>query len=58
VSLYALEEKLADVRRILIHAGQTRTPLRPEVRALAGLAEQLHHQVLNKIVGPETVGDP
>jgi hypothetical protein len=46
VALLALEPKLADVRRILVHAGHVRCPYRSEVRALGALAEQLHRQVL------------
>ncbi len=51
VALHALEPKLADVRRILLVASTTRTPLKPEVRALAHLAEELHHRVLRELVG-------
>ena len=49
VSLYALEAKLADVRRILVHAGSTRAEaFRSDVRALGSLVEELHHQVLEQ----------
>ncbi len=49
VQLHALEERLADVRRLLVHAGHVRCPFRPDVRALTALVDQLHHQVLEAV---------
>jgi hypothetical protein len=50
VAIHALEPKLADVRRILFHAGETRSAFRERVRRLAGEAQQLHREVLEALL--------
>lgn len=49
--LAALEAALADARRLLARAGGIRAPRhhRREVLALAGLAAELHHAVLEDL---------
>lgn len=51
--LAALEAVLADARRLLAHAGGIRAPHRHrrEVLALAALAGELHHAVLEAMYG-------
>jgi len=46
--LLALEHALADVRRLLAHAGRIQSPHRADVRALAALAEELDIRVLRE----------
>ena len=45
VALDVLESRLADIRKLLLAAVRVRCPMSQEVRALASLAEHLHHRV-------------
>ncbi len=55
-ALSALEERLADVRRLMVHASHIRCSLRGDVQALRDLVAELHHQVMRRIYGGRTHG--